>query len=159
MSPAAGFPGHAPGGGGQAPALPERRTDATAMRKAPDPFFGNVQGRLPVQRDEVEARHLLVVERPLSSASSAYAVKLALGRCRRGERVTVFLLGTALQGEANPSVVSPIQRLLSSGGRVLAARALMRPSSLLAKTQGVERGTEDDLASLLLAPGIDAAWC
>lgn len=106
------------------------------------------------------AWHLLVLERPVTSASAAHALRLALARCRRGERVTVFFKGTPLGAELESSAaISPLQELLFSGGRVLADVALMGPTSPLSRTPGIERSTEADLARLLLIPGVDARWC
>ena len=57
------------------------------------------------------------------------------------------------------AAVHLLQQLLLSGGRVLASEALLGAGSPTAHILGVERGTEDDVAALLLKPGIDALWC
>lgn len=105
------------------------------------------------------AGHLLVLERPLTGASAAHALRLALARCRRGERVTVYLTETALSPAAESTAIHPLQELLFSGGRVLAELAVMGSASALGCTSGIERASEHDLAALLLMPGVDARWC
>jgi hypothetical protein len=105
------------------------------------------------------AGHLLVLERPLTGPSAAHALRLALARCRRGERVTVYLTETALSPAPESTAIHPLQELLFSGGRVLAEMAVMGSASVLGGTSGIERASENDLATLLLIPGVDARWC
>lgn len=109
------------------------------------------------------AGYLLVVERPSDSASATHALRLALGRCRRGERVTVFLTAaiapSATSDPVDSLAISLLQRLVLSGGQVMAEAALLGNAGFCGSVPGLVVAAEEDLAALLLQPGIEALWC
>src|SRR5579871_4529752 len=105
-----------------------------------------------------ERTYLFVVTRDLRNHPSArYTLRIALGRIRRGDEVTVFITDDAVPGALMDS--TPVAELLEAGIRVLIDAQGQRLSDQEIANLGGNVATEDDLASLLLTPRIHAEWC
>ena len=105
------------------------------------------------------AQYLFVVTRNIETDVTArYVLRSALALCRRDHEVTVFLADDAV-GTFNATASAVLEPLISANARVMAdARAAECEHGSLPGC-GIRVATDDDLASLLLAPGIQAQWC
>lgn len=104
--------------------------------------------------------HLFVLTRDISNdPSAAHVLRIALGLQRRQGNVMVFLTDNATGGHMAPGGVGALRDLVSAGGQVVADDRLLERAPPFAYGLGIEKGTEEDLAALLLRPGIHAHWC
>ena len=101
------------------------------------------------------AEYLFVLTRDAADASADYTLRIAVGLQRRRHQVTVILAddgaSAACGGQCHPAV----RVLLEAGARVL---VLLGAGAEITPT-GLEAASEEDLASLVLMPGVEAHWC
>lgn len=105
------------------------------------------------------AQYLFVVTRNLESDVTArYVLRSALGLCRHDHEVTVFLADDAVGG-FNARCAALIEPLISASARVVAGAPATECEQLIPGDCGIRTATDDELAHLLLTPGIQAQWC
>ena len=106
-------------------------------------------------------RHLFIVGRPIASDPSAgHFLRLALGQQRRTGGVAIFLLDDAYPGRTSGLTAAPVLAdLIHAGARILVHADLHARVSGPGDGVAILRATDDDLADLLLAPGVAATWC
>jgi hypothetical protein len=87
--------------------------------------------------------------------SAAHLARSAMAHARRGEPVTVVLIGPSVMAGAGRSRVA---ELLSAGVTVAMLEPIMGPSAARLRV-GLPLMQEDTLARLLLRPGVHSQWC
>jgi hypothetical protein len=113
-----------------------------------------------VTSDRKDCHYVFIVGRPVPSDPSAgHLLRLALGQQRRTGDVTVFLLEEAFAGQSSPRLPPVLADLLRADAQVLVHDGAHLGLRETLNGQGMQPGTDDDLARLLLKPGISATWC
>jgi len=102
-------------------------------------------------------RYLFVMTRDIISHPSAvHMLRIALGLQRRTEQVTVFLTDDAVRALPQSESGRALRPLLAAGATVLADGEV---PDHLCSSAGVQPASNDTLAALLTAPGVQAHWC
>ena len=102
--------------------------------------------------------YLFVLTRdPSIHPSAGYVVRTALGQCRRGHRVAIYLQRSAVEGACGDGA-GLLESLCQAGVRLLCDAETFtllgaRPNIAL------ETAGEPELAGMLRSPGIHAVWC
>jgi len=83
-------------------------------------------------------------------------LRIALGLQRRTEQVTVFLTDDAARVLRRTESERALRPLLAAGATVLAEGQV---PAHLCECGGVQPASNETLAALLTAPGVQAHWC